>query len=321
MKNPRPPKRPSAPTQKAPPAKLVVSRDAALAHKDTIPTAILASTLKFGETEVPCCVLSDGTPLLTTGGILGVFAAVKDGNLERYIARIPGDSSKIPLRSETQFRVPGNNAVATGYKADALVDICNLYVKALAAGTLHPKQVPLAMRALVILSASAKAGITALVWEATGYDKVKGEAALQDKLAAALRSEAGPYKVLFTPEFFGSLARMFNLSLRPDGRKPMVFAAFLAEFFYSWFDDDVYEAVKDRNPRVAELQGERAFLHHQFLTDFARERFEQHQRDVLVLMRSSANLADFRMRFNAVFRGGGLQLSFGDASSRLHPTP
>lgn len=283
---------------------------------DGLPTAILASTLKFGEAEVPCCVLSDGTPLLTTSGIIGVFAGANDRHLDRFVARIPGVSSENPLWAETQFRVPGNNAIATGYNADVLVDICNLYVKALAAGTLHPKQVPLAMRALVIVSACAKAGITALVWEATGYDKVKGEAALQDKLAAALRTEAGEYKVLFTPEFFAALAHIFHISLRPDGRKPMVFSAFLAEFFYSWFDRDVYRAVKGRNPRVAELQGERAFLHHQFLTEFARERFEQHQRDVLVLLRSSSNLADFRMRFNAVFRNGGLQLTFGDLPTK-----
>lgn len=52
---------------------------------------------------------------------------------------------------------------------------------------LHPKQVPLAVRALTIVTACAVTGITAAIWEATGYDKIKARGALQDKLAAVLR--------------------------------------------------------------------------------------------------------------------------------------
>lgn len=263
--------------------------------------------LKFGEVEIPCLTLESGEALLTGRGILRVFAGPKRGDLKTFIARIPGVSSGFSLVPKGEYQLPDNNALATCYPAETLIDICTFYVNALSAGTLHPKQVPLAMRAAVIVGACAKAGITALVWEATGFDKVKGERMLQDKLAAALRHEAGKWGKLFEQEFFAALARLFHLRLDSNGRRPMCFAVFIAEFFYEWFDTDVYVELKRRNPSPVQS----GIKHHQHLTDFARERFRAHQRDVLLLLRTSASLDDFRMRFDAAFRGTGLQLSFG----------
>lgn len=283
----------------------------ASANDRNIPRARYEGTLRFGTIEVPCYVLADGTPLLTSAGITRIFASSKEGNLSGFLARIHGVSSEFSLPPSARFHLPSNNAIAVGYPGSVLIDVCTLYVQALAAGTLHPKQVPLAARAAAIVTACAKAGITAAIWEATGYDKVKVAGALQDKLAATLRHEAGQWERLFSPEFFAELAKLFRLRLGPDGRRPMAFAGFLAEFFYEWFDADVYAAVKAKNPRREGLGGEREYRHHQFLTAFARERFERHQRDVLLLMRASTDLTDFRMRFNAAFRGGGLQLALG----------
>lgn len=146
-----------------------------------------------------------------------------------------------------------------------------------------------------------------MAWEVSGYDEVKAAGALQDKLALYLQQNAGAWVQFFYHAFFVVVARLYHLELRADGKRPMVFAAFLAEFFYEGVDAE----VKQINPRRQELEGERRYRHHQFLTEPARERFLRHQRDELLLMRTSANHADFRMRFNAHFRGGGVQLAFG----------
>jgi hypothetical protein len=276
-----------------------------------IPRALYQGVLRFGEIEVTCYVLADGTALLTTRGILAIFAGHERGNFQQYFGRIPEKFRGFSLDTERRFRLPGNNAVARGYTAETLTKICSAYTAAFWAGALHPSQRHLAAKADVILRAVANVGITALAWEATGYDKVKAAGALQDKLALVLREEAGAWEQLFTMEFFAELARLHRLELRTDGKRPMVFAAFLAEFFYEWFDAEVYDAVKRRNPRRPELDGERRHCHHQFLTPAARARFVQHRGEVLRLMRACPNLADFRMRFNAAYRGGGLQLAFG----------
>lgn len=277
----------------------------------TVPRALREGELPIGAIRVPCYALADGTALLTGAAILAVFAVANNRHFGRFVERIPVDSGQIPLWPEVRFRAPSNNAIAVGYRADVVVDVCDLYIRALAAGTLHPKQMPLAIRAAVVSAALGKVGITALIWEATGYDKVKAAGALQDKLALVLREEAGAWEQLFPHEFFVEVARLYRLELRADGRRPMVFAAFLAEFFYEWFDAEVYDAMKRRNPRRPELDGERRHRHHQFLTPPARARFVQHRGEVLRLMRATPHLADFRMRFDAAYRGAGLQLAFG----------
>lgn len=269
---------------------------------DEIPRALHDGVLRMGSLEVPCCVLPDGTPVLTTNGILGVFATRKKSDLGVYIARITGDSSDFSLPPEIRFRLPTNNAIAAGYKADSLIDVCNLYVAALAAGTLHPKQVPLAARAAAVVSACAKTGITAMVWEATGYERVKAPDALRDRFADLLRSEAGTYERLFPPAFFEQLAKLYRVKLRGDGRRPFCFAAFLREFFYEWFDEDVYAELRRRNPRPSE-----GTKHHQFLQPVVRQRFEKHRELVYVLLEQSTSLDDFRMRFGVSTRGGPLQ--------------
>lgn len=279
---------------------------------DSVPRALREGVLRVGDVAVPCYVLPDGTPLITTRGILAILADAKHGSLARYTSRIPEKYSGFSLEP-VRFRLPDNNAVAEGYSAEALTAICRAYNDAFWAGDLRADQRGLAARASGVLSAVSNAGITALVWEATGYDKIKREGALQDKLAFALRAEAGKWAPLFKHEFFEAMAPLFNLRLGDDGRRPMCFGAFLAEFFYEWFDEDVYAALKAKNPRL--LRGHRGFRHHQFLTPSARDRFDRHQRDVLLLMRASSSLQDFRMRFNAAFRGGGLQLSFGHRSA------
>lgn len=282
-------------------------------QNEVVPRALRGGVLRFGEIEVPCYVLANGTALLTSAGITRIFASSREGNLSGFVARISRDSSGFSLLPSLRFRLHNDNAVAKGYPSDTLIDVCSLYVRSLAAGTLHAKQVPLAARAVSIVTACAKTGIVALIWESTGYDKVKAAGALQDKLAATLRHEAGRWERMFSPEFFSALAKVFRIELGSNGRRPMCFAAFLAEFFYEWFDADVYAAVKTRNPRRPEHDGAREYRHHQFLTDYARERFRRHQRDVLLLMRASTGLIDFRMKFDAAFRGGPLQLSFGGA--------
>lgn len=66
-----------------------------------------------------------------------------------------------------------------GYNAEILHAICNLYLRARRDGVLAPKQVHLAEKAEIIQSAFAKVGITALVDEATGFQKDRKHDALR----------------------------------------------------------------------------------------------------------------------------------------------
>lgn len=254
-----------------------------------------------------------GPPVLSARGFLRVLAGRERGDLAAYVAAIPGNDTGFSLAAKLRFRLPHNNALADGYPAEMLAEACIRYTTAFAAGRLRANQMPLAVRAMAVVNACCKAGITALVWEATGYDKIKAAGALNAKFNFALRAEAAKWKLLFHSEFFLALAQLFRLELDGTGHRPACFGAFLAEFFYEWFDKDVLDELRRRRALRGPIG--KGNNHHQHLTDTVRERFEKHRDDVLLLIKSSESLPDFRNRFNRAFRGGWLQLSLYGAAA------
>jgi hypothetical protein len=257
--------------------------------------------------------MDDGSAVLSTRGFLRVLAGRDRGDLAAFVAAIPGNDSGFPLATKVRFRLPNNNAIADGYPADLLADVCMRYTTALAAGKLRSNQMAIAARAMTIVNACCKVGLTALTWEATGYDKVKAAGALQSKLSFVLREEAMKWKRMFVPEFFNELARLFRLEFDNTGHRPACFGAFLAEFFYGWFDKDMLEELRRRRALRGPIG--KGNNHHQHLNDATRKRFVRHQEEVLLLIRSSDSLADFRNRFNRIFHGDWLQLSLNGAAA------
>lgn len=259
-----------------------------------------AGRVQFGDVSIQCFVC-DGEALLTGRGIARVLRGAKGGSLSRLLERIPSEFGD-KIRGARRVILLPTGQRAQGYPADALVTICRSFHEAARTGALHHKQHAIATRATAVLVSCASVGIDALVFEATGFDSDKPESALQDKLTRVLRAELGQWERLFSREFFHELSRMLRLPLTGGRGRPMRFGAFIAKFFYEWFDEDVAEALRLKNPSPA-----RGSNHHQWLTPEARSRFIQHQRDVILFMRSSQTFADFENRFYAAFGRCGLQ--------------
>lgn len=287
---------------------LVRAESTALATGD-LPVAMYSGTLPFGDMELECHVLPGGLAVITTTAIGRFLFGVKDGHLRRFLDRIANGSALLTSGAEVQFRVPGVGPICRGYETDFVIAACDLYLDALIEGTLHAKQRPAAARARIILRSCSKVGLAGLVFEATGYAKHAGANLLQNKLVALLREEAGVWSRMFDLEFYLELAKLYRLELTSTNRRPGCFGAFLAEFMYDGFDTEVAAAIRQRNQRDVVPHKK----HHQFFTDEGRTRFEAHKRDVLMLMRSSTDIGDFRMRFNHLHYGTGLQLALGGA--------
>jgi hypothetical protein len=83
------------------------------------------------------------------------------GNLNRYLERNPLYKADMLTGRTAQFRIPGNPQPATGYDAELLVEICELYLDARAQGKLRDSRLKLASMAGIIVRACAKVGIIA----------------------------------------------------------------------------------------------------------------------------------------------------------------
>ena len=98
--------------------------------------------------------------------------------------------------------------IVRGYDASVLVVVCNIWLSARQAGALQTQQLPKAQKAELLTRALAETGIVALVDEATGYEKVRPQNALQRYLEILVRKELAAWAKKFPDEFYENIYRL-----------------------------------------------------------------------------------------------------------------
>lgn len=119
--------------------------------KDAIPKAVYTGTLKIGDLEFPCSVLSDGTRILTQSdymkgmgmyysgwiaknsretGAAGVPHFLAFSSLKPFIDRHLGDLQSIVLQYRTE-----RGALAHGIRAEIIPKICEVWLDAEESGS------------------------------------------------------------------------------------------------------------------------------------------------------------------------------------------
>jgi hypothetical protein len=81
--------------------------------------------------------------------------------------------------------------LASGYRADLLPIVCEVYLQARDAAVLPPNQQHVAKQADILMRGLAHVGIIALVDEATGYQEFRAKDALSRILVARAYNERG----------------------------------------------------------------------------------------------------------------------------------
>lgn len=86
--------------------------------------------------------------------------------------------------------------------------MCNLYLSAREDGTLAANQEKMAAVSEILVRSLAQVGIVALVDEATGYQEVRPQDALQEFLAQIVMKELAAWVQRFPEEFFFNIYRL-----------------------------------------------------------------------------------------------------------------
>ncbi|GAA2746298.1 hypothetical protein GCM10009868_31140 [Terrabacter aerolatus] len=143
--------------------------------------------LVIGDVELTCYVLDDGTRVLTQASFLQALGRHRRANTRsgsaippilqgRAIAPFIPDDVLAKARPIT-FKLP-NGGRASGYNAELLPAICEIYLQARDAKASPYQQLHVARQAEVLVRGLARVGIIALVDEATGYQEVQQRDAL-----------------------------------------------------------------------------------------------------------------------------------------------
>jgi hypothetical protein len=270
-----------------------------------LPFSMYPGTLQLGDAIVEVHVLNDGRRVIAQREVVKALRGTETAptSLTRYLERLPtSDMAKIASRT-IQFRIPNLPSSAIGYEAELLIEICDMYLRARDEDLLRPSQLGLAARAEIIVRACAKVGITALIDEATGYQKVRANRALQIKLQAFIAEEMQEWVRTFPEEFWHELARLEGIRYSPRHR-PLRWGKYVMRFVYDSIDPDIGKKLREINANPRFRQN-----HHQWLREYGRDKLHRQLGGVIAIMRECKDMDEFRLRFSRVFDKNP-QLSF-----------
>lgn len=208
--------------------------------------------------DAECYVLDDArkTAVMTQRGMAAALGLSKPGgkDFERLMGRknlsvhLGADLlEKVAQPIDFQWIYPGakQNVVGIkGYSADLLIDLCNAILAADAAGDLLKSQANLAKQARIITTASAKQGITNLVYALSGYNPSAEEVIKAFKLY--VQEEAKKYEQEFPNELYAAWQRLYKIPMPARG-KPWQFMHLTRRHIYfplAKSSGKVYELLK-----------------------------------------------------------------------------
>lgn len=275
----------------------------------TAPTAKWPGQLQVGEQEIPVYVLDDGRRVISRTGALNFLTNGKGGgNIESYLEVenlklfLPPDLADQWL----EFDIPQVvNKSVKGMTAAGFIDICRAYSRARDTGALlSDSQAAIAIRASMLLSAFAKAGIESAIDEVTGYQYERTPDALQTKLKLFLEEEMRPWEKTFPDELWIQFGRLTNWK-GPIHSRPKYWGKLILELVYGYLDPDVMEWLKANAPAPRSGQN-----YHQWLSgQFGLKRLVEHIWMLIGMASACRDMPELRQRMAEKFGREKVQLT------------
>lgn len=280
--------------------------------------------LRIGPIEIPCAVLKDGRRVLSGVGIANVLGGRSGAakrlktEAEKKGAHMPvflASKSLFPYVSEDLMEGPlkpisykSGDSVSEGYAAEALPEICNIWLQARQDGVLNPQQADRAQAAEIVMRGLAELGIIALVDEATGYQDTRDRDALQAILDKYLQKEFAAWAKRFPDAFYREIFRLRGWAWNAMSvARPGVVGRYTNDIVYERLAPGILEELQKMNP--AREDGGRVRRHHQHLTEeIGHPALAQHLHAVIGLMRASATWEQFKSMLDRAFPKKGSQL-------------
>ena len=262
------------------------------------------SPLVIANVELQCYVLSDGTRVLTQAGFLEALGRHRKANVRKEgseegtppilqgKALNPFISKELLEKSRPiKFRTP-HGVVASGYRAEILPQVCELYLTARDQGVLPTNQAHVAKQSEILVRGLANVGIIALVDEATGYQADRARDALAKILDAFVTKELRKWVRTFPAEFYQEMFRLRKIPYTGSVKKPQYIGHLTNDLVYARLAPGVLEELRRVTPRT-----ENGKLKHrlfQRLTDdIGHPKLREHLASVIALMRAADTWEQF----------------------------
>lgn len=279
--------------------------------------------LRIGTVEIPCYVLSDGTRVLAQRGLQSGIGLSEGGGKggARKIAQLMErlsdngiDVRGLVSRANTPIRfIAPNGAVADGYDASILPDICAVIIDAAMQGLLGKRLEHIAERAGVLQHGFATVGIIALVDEATGYQDFRSRDALAKILEKHVAKDLRPWVKTFPPDLYKEIFRLNGWEYAENCGRPGVIGHWTTNIFYKRLAPGIWEELKRITPR-SESGALKHKLFQRLTDDIGHPKLREHMAAVIMLMKYSPDWKTFMQRLDKEFPqwGDTMMLPFPD---------
>lgn len=280
----------------------------AAAARWSFPRATHEGVLAIGDIKIPCAVLDGGKRVLTQSGVMVALGRARQAKGRAYYdadVNMPAFLTAKNLKpfitdelrvtsSQVEFISKAGAAAgrAFGYPAELLPKVCEVFLKARDAGTLSHTQIHVARQADILMRGLAHVGITALVDEATGYQRDRAKNALAEILEKFIAKEFRAWTKTFPFEFYEQIFRLKGWPFDPSSMKsPRVLGHYTNDIVYKRLAPGVLKELRSRNPVVDGRRKQKMF---QWLTgDVGDPKLRSHLDGVIALMRVSDTWEDF----------------------------
>lgn len=284
----------------------------ALEEKDSsldksLPRALYSSKeLPIGDVVLECAVLDNGMRVLTATSVFKVFGRPRKGvnsRLEVDGTRLPPFIAAKNLKDFiTQDLIDRTKLIEyidgkskkSGYEANLIPKMCEVYLKARRSGALVESQQKLAITSEILSISLAQVGIDALVDEATGYQHERKYDALRLLLSKYIAEGLQGWIKTFRDDFFSELDRLYGNSPTSSRKRPSYYGKFINKYVYEPLENGY---VKEKLNELNILpDGRRKARFHQWLNSDGREMLLNQIGRTQGLMEASSSIESFKRK-------------------------
>lgn len=313
----------SAEERKAISAKAIATRWSNVKTLDALPHVILKrDDITIGDVKIPCAIVEgengkEPRRLLAEYGILNAILGEASGASKRKKKIYEEDGTHLPI-----FLAPGQlksyiqtdlhdlsllnrieyvdgKKILYGYDARVLPVVCDIWLKARAAGALQKQQLDKAQKAEVVMRGLAHTGIIALVDEATGYQSIRAKDSLTKILEAFVAKELRPYVSKFPPDFYFHIFRLRGLAFPSSSvNRPSYFGHITNDIIYRRLAPFVWAELKEKSKK--ERSNKKPHLHRYLTQDIGEPRLQKIFEKVITVMELSDDWSDFKTKLDKV---------------------
>jgi len=281
---------------------------------DKILKATHSGTVTIGDNELSCAVLEDGTRILTQGAVFKAFGRPRKGKslVDPRNVNMPSfvDAKNLKPFADKVFSIGTNFEVVymgstgrtlTGYRADILPLICEVYLMARDAGVLSEKQRAMSTASDILMRSLARIGIVALIDEATGYQYDRERDELQKLLQMYVSEELLPWRKTFPDIYYRELFRFNGWDFTVQGikKRPGCVGTWTNKLIYEQLPPGILDELKKKTPKST--SGNRTRRYFQLLTeDIGSPHLKEQINQVITVFQLSDNMKHMWSQFETL---------------------